>query len=94
MHKLRGWDGQLLSYNVCSVAFGSQEKGTMIGVSKDCPSDSPVLTHGATSVPSMPAFSGNTILLYYFPAASPIISSKYWIRLGLLPQLVGLPILP
>ena len=34
----------------------------MIGVALDCPSDSRVPTHGATSVPSMPAFSGNPIL--------------------------------
>ena len=34
----------------------------MIGVTIDSPSDSFVPTHGATSVPSMPAFSGNPIL--------------------------------
>ena len=39
-----------------------QIKGTMIGVALDSPSDSWVPTHGAT--PSMPAFSGNPILLY------------------------------
>ena len=39
-----------------------QIKGTMIGVVLDSPSDSWVPTHGATSVPSMPAFSGNPIL--------------------------------
>ena len=31
----------------------------MIGVVLDSPSDSRVLIHGATSVPYMPAFSGN-----------------------------------
>ena len=48
--------------NVCSLALVSQGKGTMIGVTLDSPSDSWVPTHGATSVPSMPAFSGNPIL--------------------------------
>ena len=61
MHKQGGWDGQYLSYNVCSLALVSQGKGTMIGVTLDSPSDSWVPTHGATSVPSMPAFSGNPI---------------------------------
>ena len=32
MHKLGGWDGQCFSYNVCSLALGSKEKDTMIGV--------------------------------------------------------------
>ena len=45
----------------------------MIGVGLDSPSDSPVPIHGATSVPSMPAFSGNPILLRYSSVASPII---------------------
>ena len=62
MHKQGGWDGQYLSYNVCSLALVSQGKATMIGVTLDSPSDSWVPTHGATSVPSMPAFSGNPIL--------------------------------
>ena len=35
----------------------------MIGVALDSPSDSQVPTHGANYVPSMPAFSGNPILL-------------------------------
>ena len=52
--------------NVCSLALVSQGKGTMIGVTLDSPSDSWVPTHGATSVPSMPAFSGNPILLCFF----------------------------
>ena len=34
----------------------------MIGVALDSPSDSLVSTRGATSVPSMPALSGNPIL--------------------------------
>ena len=34
----------------------------MIGVGLGSPSDSRVPTHAATSVPSMPAFSGNPIL--------------------------------
>ena len=37
----------------------------MIGVTLDSPSDSWVPTHGATSVPSMPAFPGSLILLCY-----------------------------
>ena len=43
--------------------FGFVGKGTMIGVLLDSPSDSRIPTHGATSVPTMPAFSGNPILL-------------------------------
>ena len=49
----------------------------MIGVTLDSPSDSWVPTHGATSVPSMPTFPGNPILLYYSSAASPIFFGKY-----------------
>ena len=45
----------------------------MIGVALDSPRDSWVPTHGATSVLSMPAFSGNPILLQYSSVASPII---------------------
>ena len=65
----------------------------MIGVTLDSPSDSWVPTHGATSVPSMPTFPGNPILLYYSSAASPIFFGKYYIKRGLLPQPVVLPIL-
>ena len=37
----------------------------MIRVVLDSPSDSRVPTHGATSVPSMPAFSWNPILPFF-----------------------------
>ena len=60
------WVGGMMNISLTTNVLwllGSQEKGTMIGVALDSLSDSWVSNHGATSVPSMPAFSGNPILL-------------------------------
>ena len=56
------WVGGMASISpgsVCSPALGSWEKYPVSGVGLDSSSDSRVPTHGATSIPSMPAFSGN-----------------------------------